>query len=105
MPQPVEFPGDVSRTLAAERVQTAMERGVLAGQQRAAQEQDENQLINENTVHDTPEAQSEEVDEELKRRTPYDERRRKKKAKAEEDEKKRPPAKAPGEGNSLDVRV
>ncbi len=105
MPQPVDFPSDVSRTLAAERVQSAIDRSALAAQQRASQELEDKQSQVENSVHETPEAQSEEVDEELKRRAQYDERRRRKKKNGQAEADESPRSRAPGEGEKLDVRV
>lgn len=71
MPQPIDFQTEVARTNAADRIQHMAERANLAQQQRASEEAQRLQTAAEQNVQQTPEAQSEHVDEETKRRAPY----------------------------------
>lgn len=105
MPQPVDFQTEIGRTVAAERIQQVVDRGALAAQQRLAQELEEDQFRQENTIHESPETQNEEIDEELKRRNPYAGRRRKRGSKDNPDEQNQSRPHIDGEGERLDVRV
>ena len=104
MPQPIDFQTEIGRTVAAERIQGAVDRAALAAQQRGASEAQEEQVKTETSVHETPEAQSEHVDEELKRRSPYGRRRRRKGAKDDNQHSDRKKPKG-DEGQQLDVTV
>ena len=103
MPQPIDFQTEVGRMVAAERIQSAVDRAALAAQQRSASEAQREQVETETSVHETPETQSEHVDEQLRRRNPYGRRRRKD---AKDDDQGSSHKKPKGEeGHQLDVTV
>ena len=113
MPQPVDLQTEVARVTAAERIQAIADRASLAAQQRAAAEVQDLRIQEEQQVVETPEAQSEHIDAEARRRNPYAGRRRRKK----DDESEEEDAKTfynvgeteqvadEGEGQQLDVTV
>jgi hypothetical protein len=72
----------------AERFQDAATRASMAGLQRAQGETEEKDRVQETNVTETPEAQSDHVDEEAKRRNPYLGKRKKKSKSPEEVEEK-----------------
>jgi len=106
MPQPIDFQTEVAKTTAAERIQAIADRASLAAQQREAMEAEERRIHSETEVVQTPEAQSEHVDPELRRRTPYVQRRRKRNSASSEEQDPAPHRPAgDGEGERLDVTV
>lgn len=107
MPQPIDFQTEVARTTAADRIQQVAERAALAQAQRAADEAQRLQTEAEQSVHQAPEAQSEHVDEEARRRAPYGKGRKRNPAEDERPGEARP---LKGgiefdEGRRLDVSV
>lgn len=106
MPQPIDFQTEVARTTAVERIQTASDRASLAGQQRAATDLQIERALTEQQVLQTPEAQSEHVDEEAKRRNPYARRKPgKKDGDGEHEGEMHRPLLTDGEGQKLDVSI
>jgi hypothetical protein len=79
---------EIVRTTMAERFQDAATRASMAGLQRAQEENEKKDRIQETNVTETPEAQSEHVDEEAKRRNPYVQKRKKKSKSPEDVEEK-----------------
>ena len=69
----------VAKIAAAQRVQEIADRASLVAQQRVAAEEEEQRVIRETQVEQTPRAQSEQVDSEARRRNPYVGRRRRRK--------------------------
>lgn len=107
MPQPIDFQTEVARTTAADRIQQVAERSALVQAQRAADEAGRLQSEAEQSVHQSPEAQSEHVDEEARRRTPYGRGRRRDGAAGEHEEEARPTKGGIefDEGRRLDVSI
>jgi len=79
MPQPIDLPTELARASTVERVQQAVERAALAGQQRADEEIETERAAHESEVRETHN-KSEEVEQELRRRNPYRGRRRRRDA-------------------------
>ena len=79
MPQPIDMQTELGRTMMAERIQDAATRGALAAQQRAQVEEKKAQALRETQVDETPETQSEHVDEDGRRKNPFVKRRSRRK--------------------------
>ena len=108
MPQPIDMQTELGRTIMADRIQDAMSRANLAALQRAQLDEEEDRIAKESEVHEAPETQSEHVDEELKRKTPYVGRRRRGRKGEEDDETGSESARrrnSDGEDHILDVKV
>ncbi len=65
--------------MMTERIQNAATRGALAALQREQVEEKEAQALRETQVDETPEAQSEHVDEDGRRKNPFAKRRTRRK--------------------------
>lgn len=76
MPQPLDIPSEVSRVMAADRIQQIADRVSLVAQQRVALAEQESHVAAETVVPQT-EPKGPEVDTEIRRRNPYRGRRRK----------------------------
>ena len=85
MPQPIDPNTELGRITAAERIQQVADRASLAAQARLTEDANTTRVNSERQVHET-EQKSQEVDEELRRRTPYVGKRRKKKKDAHDPE-------------------
>ena len=107
MPQPIDLPTELARMDTTTRMQQIAERANLALQQRLLLESEEEGVQRETAVTDTPESESEDLDGEYKRRTPYAGRRRKRNQQGQGDGEKQqaPRARADGEGGQLDVSI
>jgi len=106
MPQPIDLPTELARIDTTARMQQLAERTNLALQQRMLLESEEEGVIRETAVQDTPESDSDDLDGEYKRRSPYAGRRRKRRQEGDANDKgPSRPAKAEGEGGQLDVSV
>ncbi|NIA15968.1 MAG: hypothetical protein GWP08_18040 [Nitrospiraceae bacterium] len=106
MPQPIDLPTELARTTAVERVQQAVDRQALAGQQRAAAEIDEQRQAAERQVREMHN-KNEEIEPENRRRTPYRRRRRHRGEDSEEQaasSEHRAPL-ADGEEHHLDISI
>ena len=75
MPQPIDMQTELGRAIMAERIQDAATRGALASLQREQLEEKKAQALRETQVDETPEAQSEHVDEDGRRKNPFVKRR------------------------------
>ena len=75
MPQPVDFPMEVARMTAAQRVQELADRSAMATQQRLAHDQQETRLAAETQVQETPQAENPAVDGDGRRQNPFAGRR------------------------------
>lgn len=75
MPQPIDVNTELGRVTAAERIAQIADRTSLAAQARIADEAEAQRLRAESQVRNADQ-KSEDVDEELRRRTPYVGRRR-----------------------------
>ena len=71
MPQPVDMQTELGRSMMAERIQDAATRGALAAHQRDQVEEKKAQALRETQVEETPETQSEHVDEDGRRKNPF----------------------------------
>ena len=76
MPQPIDMQTELGRMAMTERMQHAAARASLAVAQRAQVEEDETRRLRETQVNETPETQSEHVDEDGRRKNPFVRRRR-----------------------------
>lgn len=85
MPQPIDMQRELARTTMVERMQDLAGRLSLAAQQRTQDEVDEARVSAETQATETPEAQSDDVDEDGRRKAPFV-ARRKKRRKGESDE-------------------
>lgn len=81
MPQPIDMQTEIARVTMADRIQDATSRAALAAQQRAVTEEEGLQLRAETSVEETPETQSEHVDEDGRRKAPFVRKRSKGKKK------------------------
>ena len=108
MPQPIDFQGELGRTTAAERVQSINERLAFLAAIRNTEEVQQESLNLENQVQQT-QPQSEQVEQETKRRNPYVGRRKHHHPDEEESESQaatRPaPLLDPEEAQNLDVTI
>jgi len=84
MPQPIDMQTEVARATMADRIQDATSRAALAAQQRAVTEEEGRQVQAETAVEETPETQSEHVEEDGRRKAPFARKRSKSKKKGEE---------------------
>lgn len=75
MPQPIDLQTQLSQVTTAERVQQLSERLSLTAQQRSAVEMQEQRVTAETQVQQTH-AKADELDTDLRRRTPYRGRRK-----------------------------
>lgn len=87
MPQPIDMQTEIARVTMADRIQDATSRAALAAQQRAVTEEERLQVQTETAVEETPETQSEHIDEDGRRKAPFVRKRSKGKKKR----KDRPP--------------
>ena len=85
MPQPIDMQSELARTTMVERMQDVAGRLSLAAQQRTKDETEQARINAETQTRETPEAQSEHVDEDGRRKNPFV-TRRKKRRKGESDE-------------------
>jgi hypothetical protein len=76
MPQPVDLQTELARVSAAGRIQQAADRASLAAQQRASTVVEETRVNAETQVQQTVEAESEQVDQNGRRKNPFVGRRR-----------------------------
>lgn len=104
MPQPIDLPTEVARTTQVERIQQIADRTSLAAQQRLAAEVDEDRVQVEQNVNETPDSNTEGLDRDGRRRTPYV-ARRKQRATEETPETERRPRGSDGEPHRFDVSV
>lgn len=106
MPQPVDLQTELGRMTAAERIQQLASRASLAGQARIAEEEARRESLAQSSVNEA-EAQSEQIDEELRRHNPFVGRR--KRGSGEKSGQHLPQAHRGGldgeEGSQLDVKV
>ena len=79
MPQPIDMQTELGRSMMAERIQDAATRGALAALQRDQVEEKKAQALRETQVEETPETQSEHVDEDGRRKNPFVKRRARRK--------------------------
>ncbi len=79
MPQPIDMQTELGRSMMAERIQDAATRGALVAHLRDQVEEKKAQALRETQVDETPEAQSEHVDEDGRRKNPYVTRRSRRK--------------------------
>jgi len=104
MPQPIDFPTEMGRMAAVERIQQINDRLSLAALQRSTEELQDERVAAETQVSQT-QPDSEQVDEDLRRRNPFvGRRRRRPPAPQPEPEEPAPPA-ASGETHQLDVTI
>lgn len=75
MPQPIDLQTQLSQVTTAERIQQLSERLSLTAQQRSSAEMQEQRVTAETQVQQTH-AKADELDTDLRRRTPYRGRRR-----------------------------
>ena len=85
MPQPIDMQSELARTTMVERMQDVAGRLSLAAQQRTQDETEAARVNAESQTRETPEAQSEHVDEDGRRKNPFV-ARRKKRRKGDSDE-------------------
>jgi len=78
VPQPIDLQSELARTDMASRIQDMASRGALAGMQRDRLEDERLKAEAETQVDETPKGQSEELDEDGRRKNPFVTRRRKK---------------------------
>lgn len=78
MPQPVDLQTELARVTAAERIQQSADRASLAAQQRAASTVEQTRVNAETQVQQTVETESEQIDQDGRRKNPFVGRRRKK---------------------------
>ncbi|MCC6694163.1 MAG: hypothetical protein IT365_00905 [Candidatus Hydrogenedentes bacterium] len=76
MPQPVDLQTELARVTAAERIQQSADRASLAAQQRAASTVEQTRVNAETQVQQTVEAESEQIDQDGRRKNPFVGRRR-----------------------------
>jgi len=76
MPQPIDMQTELARMTLAERVQDISGRQSLAAAQRAQEEAETTREILESQIRQTPETQSEHVDEDGRRKSPFVGRRK-----------------------------
>ena len=88
MPQPIDPQTEIGRATAAERIQQIADRVSLAAQARASAEMANARASAETQVHQAMQ-KNEEVDRELRRRTPFSGRRKRQGGGSEEPEDKR----------------
>lgn len=107
MPQPIDMQTELSRSLIAERIQDAAVRSSMIAQQRVQAEQKKTQALKETQVDETPEAQSEHIDEDGRRKNPYVSRRPKRKPKgnASVTSRAREHASSEDDDRNLDVSI
>ncbi len=105
MPQPIDIPTELARIDTTTRVQQLADRANLAMQQRLLLESQENDVLRETAVQDTPESDSDFLDGEYRRRTPFAGRRRRREQDENADGRQAPPAPGDGQGGQLDVSV
>lgn len=98
MTQPIDMQSELGRATMVERVLDATTRAAVAAAQREMMEKKEEDGLKETQVLETPEAQSEHVDEDGKRKNPYAGRRGRRDATEE------PDAHVEGEKQSTKVR-
>lgn len=103
MPQPIDFSTELARMTAVERIQQATDRLSLNAQTRSMDEVQEQRVASETQVTEA-QAQSEEVDVDLRRRNPYAGRKRKKKGAPPAESASDGPV-APGEEHHLDISI
>ncbi len=84
MPQPIDPNTELGRAAAAERIQLISDRASLAAQARGATEAADRQLATESQVRETEE-KNQEIDRELRRRSPFMGKRRRKKERRDEE--------------------
>lgn len=88
MPQPIDPHTEIGRATAAERIQQIADRTSLAAQARMAAESSESRVLSESQVRQAMQ-KNEEVERELRRRTPYVGRRKKGKGDRQGEERSR----------------
>ena len=79
MPQPIDMQTELGRSMMAERIQDAATRGALAAHQRDQLKEKQDQALRETQVSETPETQSEHVDQDGRRKNPFVKRRSRRK--------------------------
>lgn len=117
MPQPVDFQTEVARQTMVDKILQVADRASLAAQQRLVSEVEQERVQQETQVQQTPQAQSEQIDAEARRRTPYVRRRRRRKkdkgtsdgeegtAKVFYNADEQPEIIDESEGNQLDIKI
>ena len=109
MPQPIDMQTEMGRMAMAERIQDAASRATLAAAHRSMMEEDQERREQEAKVDETPETQSEHVDEDGRRKNPFAGRRGKRVADADQSEaetrSKRKTAPPPDGEHHFDVSV
>jgi len=98
---------ELSRSVMAERIQDAAMRNSMIAQQRDQAEQKKMQALRETQVDETPEAQSEHIDEDGRRKNPFVGRRRRRDSKSNVSHTPRSAGSAAAEDNdrNLDVSI
>ena len=105
MPQPIDFPTELARMSAVERIQQVNDRLSIAAQHRSTTEVQEERVASETQVQQA-QPQSEEINPELRRRNPYAGRRRKNRKEPDSaPPREEEPAVPPGESHQLDVSI
>lgn len=79
MPQPVDFQTEVARQTMVDKILQVADRASLAAQQRLTSEVERQRVQQETQIQQASQAQSEQIDAEGRRRTPYVGRRRRRK--------------------------
>ena len=79
MPQPIDMQTELGRSMMAGRIQDAATRGALAAHQRDQLKEKQDQALRETQVSETPETQSEHVDQDGRRKNPFVKRRSRRK--------------------------
>lgn len=104
MPQPIDFPTEMGRMAAVERIQQINDRLSLAALQRSTEELQDERVAAETQVAQTP-PDSDEVDEETKRRNPFAGRRRHRQPDPQPEPETHGKPAIPGEPHQLDVSI
>ncbi len=106
MPQPIDMQTELGRALLADRIQQTVDRAALAASMRARLEGEDDQVLSETQVDESPESQSEHVDPELKRRNPYVRRRHNRESEGNDEQRDRRIVRPTGsDGHNFDVSV
>ncbi len=105
MPQPIDLQTELARANVAERIQDTSSRLSLAAQQRAQEDAESERVLADTSVKESPENQSESLDEDGRRKAPFVARRRKRQGEGEKAQGAKPRPKNSGEGEHFDVTV
>jgi hypothetical protein len=105
MPQPIDMQTELARTTLANRIQQVTERATHLAAIRAVAANDEEQILGETQVDESPDAQSEHVDPETKRRNPFVRTRHAKRDSGESHESKPRDRRADSGDHHFDVSV